>query len=102
MARSIGIRFGEISAIKWKRDGLREMRCTPEMQGTLVGVAEGIAARLNSMSAGVYDVGPYGEGVYGVRHHPPMGAHAFVRTADEMARYEQSEYDYLNWALGGY
>lgn len=101
MARSIGIRFGEISAIKWKRDGLREMRCTPEMQGTLVGVAEGIAARLNSMSAGVYDVGPYGEGVYGVRHHPPMGAHAFVRTADQHAYDMQEMYDILNSVLGG-
>lgn len=99
---NVSIRFDQIHGFKPNRNGLRELRCTREMQGMLVITAEGIAANLNAMAAGVYDAGPYGEGVYGVRHHPPEGAHAFVRTRDDMSRYEQSEYDYLNWALGGY
>lgn len=92
----ISIKFGDLKNYRVNARGVREMMRTHEMQSTLVATAEDIAATLNATNDGTYDVGPYGEGVTS-----SVGAHAFVRTADIAAQYEQVWYDTLNQAIGG-
>lgn len=97
MAKGIGIRFdGGITGYKSTRKGMREMMRSAGMQSVLVSTAEDIAALLNSTQDGHYDVGPYREPVTSA-----VGAHAFVRTADQVARIEQASWGTLNWAIGG-
>lgn len=97
---SFGIKYGKLHTYKPNRKGMREMRCTPYMQGALVGIAEEIAGVLCENLDGRYEAGPYDEMVYGVRHNPPQGAHAFVNAVDYTANFEQKAFDSLNWALG--
>lgn len=97
----ITVKFGDLHGFKLNRRGLADANSTQQMQSHLVGVASGIAAKLNASEDGTYDVGPVGEPVYSNAHPYPLGAHAFVRTADQVARIEQASWNTLGNAVGG-
>lgn len=100
---SIGFTYAKIHGYKRQRGGagMRQMQSSRQMQAHLVGVAESIASILNNYGEGHYEVGPYGEPVYAVRHPYPIGAHAFIRTADWDAKQVQAAADLLSMVLGG-
>lgn len=98
---SIAVKYGKISNYKPNRKGIREMMCSPEMQGLLVGHAESIADYLTAAYDGHYEAGPYGEPVTSTHHASPIGAHAFVRAEEAIAQAENRKWDVLNRALGG-
>lgn len=95
----VGLELGAITRFKLNGRGVADMASTPMMQGHLVGVAQKIADRLNATQDGTYDVGPIGEPVYSVSHPYPIGAHAFVRTKDQVARIEQASFNTLGGAV---
>lgn len=104
---SVKVRFGDLHDLKVNKRGVREVRCYSALQSLLIDKCLSMAEILNATFDGVYDVGPnyfvtgssdY-EPVYGRRHTPPEGAHAFVRTADRTAAEEQAEMNVLNWVL---
>lgn len=98
---SIAARYGKLHTYKSSRKGMREMMCSSGMQGVLVDAAGGIAQHLNTVWDGEYDYGPIGEGVYSTHHPSPIGAHAFVRSANPIADAEARTYDSINSVLGG-
>ena len=93
----ITIEFGQLHGFKRKKEGMRQIRSTDEMQAHLIGIADGMAASLNRMYMGSFGVGPdyFGTGmvepVTSTRHGSPEGAHAFVRTEDALALEEQDK-----------
>lgn len=100
---SIAVKFGDIHSLKMNNRGMAEMRSTPQLQAYIIDEALDIADALNSSFDGRYEVGPdYFSGgedwepVMGVRHNPPEGAHAFIRTADAVAEEEQRMWNVLN------
>lgn len=103
----VAIEFGQIHGFKRSKQGLREVRCFPELQMLLIDRCLAAAEILNTTFDGQYDVGPNNfesgssawEEVIGTRHNPPEGAHAFVRTDDRIAEEEQAEMGVLNWVL---
>lgn len=101
---SIKVRFGDIHTYKANKRGMSELRSSDGVQAFIIGEAIDIADALNGSFAGTYEVGPnyfeHGmtdfEPVIGARHNPPEGAHAFIRTADDVAEREQSMFNVLN------
>lgn len=100
---SIAVKFGNIHTLKMNNRGMAEMRSHPRVQAYLIDEALDIADAINSVFDGRYEVGPDNfsggrdwEPVMGVRHNPPEGAHAFIRTADELAEEEQRMWNVLN------
>ena len=92
---SVGYRIdSSLKRFKVNRKGIRQMMRSHAMQAALFAPALSIAQALNASNDGAYAAGPVGEDVTSL-----VGAHAFVRTEDLAAAYEQAWYDVLNKAL---